>query len=143
MTAARDERLYFHLQVAAARLRALADRRCLDQAGITTAQAAVLGVIRSRPGVSQRALAAALHQAEPSITTMVRRLEAAGLVERRVGPDDGRVRVLSLTDAGAAALAAADAALAAVNERIEAALSDDEVRRLAGLLRRLAAAADA
>ncbi|HEX6425217.1 MAG TPA: MarR family winged helix-turn-helix transcriptional regulator [Acidimicrobiales bacterium] len=139
MSAARDERLYFHLQVAAARLRASADRRCLDHAGVTTAQAAALAVIRDRPGVSQRALAGALRQTEPSITTLVRRLVTAGLVDRRVDPSDGRARTLAITGRGAAALAAADAAFAAVNDHIDAVLSGEEARLVAGALRRLAA----
>ncbi len=137
--AARDERLYFHLQVAAARLRAAADRRCLDQAGVTTAQAAALAVIRDQPGVSQRALASAMRQTEPSITTLVRRLVAAGLVDRRVDPADGRARTLAITGRGAAALASADAAFAAINDHVDAVLTDDEVRLVAGALRRLAA----
>jgi len=139
VSAARGERLFFHLQVAAARLRAAADRRCLDQAGVTTAQAAALAVIRDRPGISQRALAGALRQAEPSITTLVRRLVAAGLVDRGVDPADGRARALVITASGAAALASADAAFAAVNDHIDAVLTGEEVRLVAGALRRLSA----
>ena len=140
VSAARDERLYFHLQVAAARLRAAADRRCLEEAGVTTAQAAALAVIRDRPGVSQRALASALRQTEPSITTLVRRLVAAGLVDRRVDPADGRARTLAITGPGAAALASADAAFAAINDHVDAVLTEDEVRLVASALRRLATA---
>jgi DNA-binding MarR family transcriptional regulator len=139
VSGARDERLFFHLQVAAARLRTAADRRCLDRAGVTTAQAAALAVIRGQPGVSQRALAGALRQTEPSITTLVRRLVAAGLVDRGVDPADGRARALVVTDTGAAALASADAAFAAVNDHIDAVLTGEEATLVAGALRRLSA----
>jgi len=138
MTASREERFYFHLQIAAARVRAEADRRCIDQAGITTAQAAALAVIHDQPGVSQRGLAHALHQTEPSITTLVRRLLAAGLIDRSVDPSDGRTRILALSDHGGASLAAADAAFSAINERIDALLTDDDIRQAADALRRLA-----
>jgi DNA-binding MarR family transcriptional regulator len=139
MAAARDERLYFHLQVTAARLRAEADRRCIEQAGITTAQAAALAVIHEQPGVSQRELARALRQTEPSVTTLVRRLIAAGLIDRTVDPTDGRTRSLELTDRGAAALGSVDAAFSGINEHIDGLLTGDEVRHLADALRRLSA----
>jgi MarR family transcriptional regulator, organic hydroperoxide resistance regulator len=138
MAASREERLYFHLQIAAARLRAEADRRCIDRAGVTTAQAAALAVVHDQPGVSQRGLAHALHQAEPSITTLVRRLTTAGLVDRRVAPSDGRARALVLTEKGAAALTSAESAFAEINERIDALLTAEEVRQVADLLRRIA-----
>lgn len=143
MGTARDARFFFHLQVAAGRVRAAADRRCLAGAGVTTAQAAALTVISRQPGVSQRALAAALRQTEPSITTLVRRLLAAGLVERSVHAGDGRARALAVTQAGLAALATVDAAFAPVNDRIEAALSAGEIRGTAAALRRLTDAFDA
>jgi DNA-binding MarR family transcriptional regulator len=138
MSAAHDERLYFHLQVTAAQLRSAADRRCLEQAGVTTAQAAALAVIQERPGVSQRGLARSMHQSEPAITTLVRRLIAAGLVNRTVDPSDGRARTLVLTDSGAAALRRASAAFAFINEHIDAQLTTEEVRQLTEALRRLA-----
>jgi MarR family transcriptional regulator, organic hydroperoxide resistance regulator len=139
MSAARDERLYFHLQVTAARLRAEADRRCIEQAGITTAQAAALAVIHEQPGVSQRGLAHALHQTEPAITTLVRRLIAAGLVDRSVDPTDGRARELVLTQSGAAALTSVDSAFSVINQHIDGLLTGEEVRDVAAALRRLSA----
>jgi MarR family transcriptional regulator, organic hydroperoxide resistance regulator len=139
MSAAHDERLYFHLQVTAARLRAAADRCCIEQAGVTTAQAAALAVIHEQPGVSQRGLARTLRQTEPAITTLVRRLIAAGIVDRRVDPRDGRARELVLTESGAAALRSVESAFSVINERIDGLLSSEEVRQVAAALRRLSA----
>jgi MarR family transcriptional regulator, organic hydroperoxide resistance regulator len=138
VSAARTERLYFHLQVAAGRLRADADRRCLEQAGITTAQAAALAVIAERDGINQRELASTLGQAEPSITALVRRLLAAGLVDRATDAADARARRLTLTPDGATALRGASRAFAAINDRIDDALGDDVVTALASALRTLA-----
>lgn len=42
--------------------------------------------------------------AQPSMTLLVRRLEQRGWVERERQPDDGRVVVISITDAGTTAL---------------------------------------
>jgi DNA-binding MarR family transcriptional regulator len=139
MSAARDERLYFHLQVTAARLRAEADRRCVEQARITTAQAAALAVIHEQPGGSQRELARALRQTEPSITTLVRRLIAAGLVDRSVDPSDGRARELVVTESGAAALRSVDSAFSVINQHIDGLLTGEEVRQVAAALRRISA----
>jgi MarR family transcriptional regulator, organic hydroperoxide resistance regulator len=139
MSAARAERLYFHLQVTAARLRAKADRRCIEKAGITTAQAAALAVIHEQPGVSQRGLARALRQTEPAIATLVRRLIGAGVVDRRVDPRDGRARELVLTESGAAALRSVDSAFSVINKRIDDLLTGEEVRLVAAALRRLSA----
>lgn len=137
MSAARSERLYFHLQLAAGRLRAEADRACTEAAGITTAQAAALAVIAGRPGTTQREVARALHQAESAVTTLVRRLLAADLVARTPSTADGRAWALDLTPTGRGALAQVEAAFATVNDRIDAALDADEVATLAGQLRRL------
>jgi len=69
------------------------------------------------------------------VTGIVDRLEARGLVERRAAPEDRRVKLLCLTDAG-------EAIRARVRERIEvpppelAALSPHEQRELSDLLTR-------
>ena len=49
---------------------------------------------------SMRSLAACLHSDPSNITGLVDRLEAKGLVERRIDPSDRRVRALVLTDKG-------------------------------------------
>jgi MarR family transcriptional regulator, organic hydroperoxide resistance regulator len=137
MSSAADERLYFHLQIAAARLRRAADRRCLERAGVTTVQAAALAVIGAQPGTSQRTLARTLHQTEPAITTLVRRLIAADLVDRHVDPSDSRTRELALTDRGVTALGSANSAFAAINQHIDGLLTSVEVRQITDALRRV------
>jgi len=70
-----------------------------------------------------------------NVTGIVDRLEARGLVERRAAPEDRRVKLLCLTDAG-------EAIRARVRERIEvpppelAGLSPHEQRELSNLLTR-------
>src|SRR5512139_2896080 len=69
-----------------------------------------------------------------SVTSIVDRLEAAGLVVRRRHPDDGRAVLAEITDAGRAVVEAATA------DPVEArfaltSLSPDELRRLSELLR--------
>lgn len=139
MSPAREERVYFALLIAAARLRSQADRHCLEQAGLTAAQAGALAVIEGRPGITQRDLAHALEQAEPSITSLVRRLVAGGFVARQASVADRRAWSLTVTDDGRRALKAAESAFAVVNDGIDADLTEREVRQLAKLLRRISA----
>jgi DNA-binding MarR family transcriptional regulator len=69
-----------------------------------------------------------------SVTSIVRRLAAAGLVVRRAHPDDGRAVLAEITQAGR------DLVEVATKDLVEAgfalnALSDDELNTLSELLR--------
>lgn len=128
---------YFHLQAAAQRLRMLADQECLSWGGITAAQAGAMFVIARNSGGSQRAVAEALHQRESAITTMVSRLSAMGLVERRPSQIDGRAWKIYLTSTGETALNSLSAALDALNASIETAIGPNAVDRFVDALERL------
>jgi DNA-binding MarR family transcriptional regulator len=132
-----SDRVYLLLQQAAHRLRLWADRRCLDAAGITTAQAGALFVLLDRPGCTQRELAAALGQRESGITAMVRRLLAAGLVDRRASASDHRAQALTLTPHGERALDAVRPVLAEFNAGLRRVLGADGPGTLAAALRAL------
>src|SRR5260221_13159943 len=61
----------------------------------------VLGALTDVGCVTQAALASHVHLEGATITHHVDRLEAAGLVRRRLDPADRRVRMLELTATGA------------------------------------------
>lgn len=130
-------RAYFQLQTVAQRLRTTADRLFVEEAGITTAQAAALMLIASHAGCRQSLVAAQLGQRESAVTAMVGRLEKAGFVERRPSESDGRAWELWPTDAGADALRRLDAALATVNGYIDEAIGVDDVDGVVDALQRL------
>ena len=130
-------RLYYLLQFAAQRLRRLADEACLATAAVTATQGGVLYLIRETPGLSQRQLARALDQQDSAVVTMISRLLAAALIALAPRPDDARVSSLSLTDRGAAALAALEAEMDAFHEEIERRLSPDEREAVARALSKL------
>jgi DNA-binding MarR family transcriptional regulator len=69
-----------------------------------------------------------------SVTSIVDRLEAAGLVVRRRHPDDGRAVLAEITDAGRALVEAATADLVDARFALTA-LSPEELHRLSELLR--------
>ncbi|OKH85134.1 hypothetical protein EB75_00780 [Mycobacterium sp. ST-F2] len=136
-------RAYFHLQTVAQRLRTSADRLFVDEAGITTAQAAALTLIARHAGCRQSLVAAELGQRESAVTAMVGRLERAGFVERRPSRNDGRAWELWPTDSGTDALRRLEAALATVNGYIDEAIGPDDVDGVVDALQRLSDLLDA
>jgi DNA-binding MarR family transcriptional regulator len=69
-----------------------------------------------------------------SVTSIVDRLESAGLVVRRRHPEDGRAVLAEITDTGRALVEAATADLVAARFALTA-VDPDELRRLSELLR--------
>jgi DNA-binding MarR family transcriptional regulator len=76
-------------------------------------------------------LAAAERLAQPTVTLLVKGLEARGLVERRRDPADGRAVLVQVTDAGREAVERVRAALRDALRVHLAALSDEQVQALA------------
>ncbi len=75
--------------------------------GLTPVQFAALQTAANTPGVDQRTLAGSIGLDTSTVAGVVDRLEARGLMQRSVSPDDRRVRLLTLTAEGAALLRAA------------------------------------
>ncbi|MEU9207142.1 MarR family winged helix-turn-helix transcriptional regulator [Streptomyces sp. NPDC048415] len=98
--------------------------------GMSLTTAATLGRLEREGPIRMTALAAAEGIAQPSMTVLVQRLEAQGLASRVSDPEDGRVRLVALTDAGRELLAerrrAGDARMAG----LLAALPEQDVRAL-------------
>lgn len=69
-------------------------------AGTTPVQYAVLQALSDAPGIDQRTLARAVSLDTSTIGGVVDRLEARALLVRSLSPQDRRVRLLHLTDAG-------------------------------------------
>jgi DNA-binding MarR family transcriptional regulator len=74
--------------------------RTLGEKGGHPGQAGLLWAVGTREGVSQRELADMVHLSAPTVTTMLQKMERAGLVERWADEDDQRLTRLKLTDAG-------------------------------------------
>ncbi|MFD6064069.1 MarR family winged helix-turn-helix transcriptional regulator [Rhodococcus wratislaviensis] len=66
----------------------------------TGPQAAVLMAVRSNPGVEQGALGASVAVDRSTMASIVKRLVERGWLERKRPAEDGRKRLLFLTDAG-------------------------------------------
>ena len=69
--------------------------------GITPIQFAALQTVNNLPGIDQRTLASRIGLDTSTVAGVIDRLEARSLLLRSASPQDRRVRLLSLTRAGA------------------------------------------
>lgn len=74
----------------------------LDPLGITYTQYITLLVLWETPKISFKHLAERLKLDSGTLTPLLKKLEASGLVSRMRDPEDERSVILTLTDAGAA-----------------------------------------
>jgi len=110
--------------------------------GLTFAryEALVLLVFSSRGSLPMGKMGERLQVHPTSITSIINRLEAAGLVVRRQHPDDGRTVLAEVTDAGRSLVELATADLVSADFGL-AALDDPQLRQLSTLLRPIRRAA--
>jgi MarR family transcriptional regulator, lower aerobic nicotinate degradation pathway regulator len=86
--------------------------------GLTPVQYAALQAVANTPGTDQRSLARTIGLDTSTTGGVVDRLESRGLLQRNASPDDRRVRLLTLTDAGLALLHEAVPAMLRTQQRI-------------------------
>jgi DNA-binding MarR family transcriptional regulator len=77
-----------------------ASKRMEASFGITGPQRLVVRIVGRFPGISAGALADVLHVHPSTLTGVLRRLEARGVVQRRGDPKDGRRALFGLTMRG-------------------------------------------
>jgi len=88
---------------------------------------------------NQRKLAEAVGVTEATLTHHLNAMETAGLVTRRRDPDNRRIHVVELTDAGEAAFLHLREAAMAFDRKLRRGVSADETATLEDVLSRLAA----
>ena len=94
--------------------------------GLTPRQYAVLKAVAANKKPSQTLLVEKTGIDRSTLADIVRRLEARGLLARQRTLSDARKYAIHLTDSGKAALLSAEPAVKDTNERLLAALSDEE-----------------
>jgi DNA-binding MarR family transcriptional regulator len=97
----------------------------------------MLVVIEANPGLKQSQLAKAAHLDRSSLVPALDKLEARGLVSRRVSEHDRRVNGLWLTDEGVALLQKLKQRVARHEQRLARGLSRSERVQLVALLARI------
>jgi DNA-binding MarR family transcriptional regulator len=102
-----------------------------DRAALSLTAAATLARLQREGPARLTELAAAEGITQPSMTALVARLSAQGLVRRAADPSDGRAVILSLTGAGEELLAQRRAARTVRLVPFVAGLSADDLRHIA------------
>jgi MarR family transcriptional regulator, temperature-dependent positive regulator of motility len=102
--------------------------------GMTLKEYMALTNLRDQRGVTQQALADALHLDPNNCVLLLNVLESGRLAERRRDPSDRRRHIVELTPAGRQALERADRALESVEDEVLGALSRTERETLYRLL---------
>jgi len=98
----------------------------VDRHDLSRTAASVLASLRDNGPMRITALAAAETVAQPSMTTLVARMERDGLVDREPDPTDARAVLVRVTDEGRERLAGIRAARAAAVEARLARLNPEE-----------------
>lgn len=107
--------------------------------GLTPPDIGLLRTIATRPGRSQRALAAELGVVPSRVVALIDHLDGKGLVERRRSTEDRRNHELYLSEEGGRLLGEVGGIAAAHEDDILSALDDDQRDRLTELLGLVAA----
>jgi DNA-binding MarR family transcriptional regulator len=97
----------------------------------------VLSALRGQPGRTQLALGADLGLDKTTLTTVLDKLEGAGLVRRQPDPSDRRVRIPTITEAGAKLQERVDHDVHLVEQELLATLDAQQRRMLEDYLRRI------
>jgi DNA-binding MarR family transcriptional regulator len=117
-----------------ARLMRLRAESALEPIGLRPRHLVALTVLRDHGSPTQQALAAALQTDRTNLIGLLNELETDGLILRRRSTEDRRRHFVELTDEGTQRLAEAEAALAAAEDEVLAALDADQRETLYQLL---------
>ncbi len=109
----------------------------LSRIGLHPGQEAVLKVLSEADGRTMSQLALALAVQPPTVTKMVTRLSAQGLLRREISAADGRLARVFLTDEGRERIAAVDKACKRLEREALAGLDDKDRKKLRKLLRQI------
>lgn len=115
--------------------------RAMSELGISASHIRVLYTLaHTDKAIPMKELASALDLTPPSITSLIRRLDEAGLITRTADTSDSRVALIALTDEGQALLRAFYEQQVSHMDALLSTLSDDEQAQVLRLLERAAAA---
>ncbi|MGW4326128.1 MarR family winged helix-turn-helix transcriptional regulator [Nocardia sp. NPDC004573] len=104
-------------------------RPLLEPLGLTHPQYLVMLALWGEAPMSVKAIAEAIQLDSPTLSPLLKRLEAAGLISRQRDSRDERNLVVNLTEAGAALRARAERIPPAVVQRLGVTLADLEQLR--------------
>ena len=106
-------------------------------------QGRIISLLRARDGISQKELAELLNIRPPSLSEVLDKLEANGLIERRQHEDDKRVSNVFITEKGSETAVRVEEARQSMADELLAGLSPQEQESLSELLGKLTGALEA
>ncbi|WP_300556711.1 MarR family winged helix-turn-helix transcriptional regulator [Maricaulis sp.] len=133
-----DRRLFLLLEIAARRLNRDMDARLKAEAGVTSAQAAVLFLLARRGERRMGEIGDMLSLNPPAVTGLINRMAALDLVSKAASPTDKRSAIVSLTEKGRAMGDAAEHVFRDMNNELETRLGDEDSDMLHRVLTNLA-----
>jgi DNA-binding MarR family transcriptional regulator len=101
---------------------------------VTAQEGQLLAFVSARDGVPVTAIVRLLGVPKSTVTSLLRRLEGAGLTRRGDNPNDGRSCLVSATTKGQRVGAAARELVIDLERRIQARVTDADVRALARIV---------
>ena len=104
---------------------------------LTQKQVSALWLVHDNPGISQIDLGGRLRMDRATTMTIVNRLQERAFMRRERSASDGRKQALYLTDAGAAALVEAKAAIAEHEAWLKGRFTPQETEKLVEMLARI------
>ena len=122
----------------AARVVSRAFDEALAEAGGSLPMWLVVLNLKSGRAANQRELAVSVGVSEATLTYHLNAMENSGLLTRRRDPEDRRIHLVELTDAGEATFVRLRNAAVAFDRRLRRGLGAEELAVLEGLLDRLA-----
>lgn len=109
-----------------------------DAFDLTVAEWRVMAIVDGAPGITARDVTLRAAMDKVAVSRAVASLEAVGRMERRAVDADGRARALFLTAEGACVVAAVAPLALDIEDRLLAALGEEDRAQLDRLLSRLA-----
>lgn len=135
--------IFLALKTASHHVAETADALARRRSGHHGAQALALIALGNRDGRTLSELSTATGTGQAATTTLARRMEAQGLVERRPDDKDARFQRVRLTEKGRDARDEVYAMIAALNTALEAGFTADEIAVVDRFLRHAASLPDA
>ncbi|MCX7561751.1 winged helix DNA-binding protein [Sulfitobacter sp. F26204] len=111
--------------------------KTLGQFGVTSRQLALMVAVSQNPNASQRLVGELIALDENSVSDLLRRMDKNGLIERHSSREDGRSKLIRLSEKGHEILATIYAENRAYQDRLTDRLNDDETEQLRALLRKM------
>lgn len=137
MTSENSDRPLMHLFMHIGKLLNDRFRTALSQGGLHFGQARMLVSLMSHGNIPQRAIGQGLHIKPATVTNMVKRMEASGLIERERDKNDDRIINVRLTSKGKEAADFAANVMKQVENDICSELTQKEIDILRNPLERI------